>query len=81
MMFVPVPEQILPVPPTVKPIAGKGSTVTTSVSVNSAEQLPRVAYTLKVVVDVKFPVGKLINPPVPATGPPTLLSSKSSLNW
>ncbi|MBA7581401.1 hypothetical protein ES708_23304 [subsurface metagenome] len=48
MMLVPVPEQIFPVPSTVKPIAGKGSTVTTSVSVNSAEQevATMVAYTL-----------------------------------
>ena len=52
-----------------------GVTVTSSVSVNCIEQLvvALVANTLKVVVAVKFPVGKLIVPPSPATAVPTLV--------
>ena len=54
---------------------GQLFTVTSSVSINCIEQLvvALVANTLKVVVAVKFPVGKLIVPPSPATAVPTLV--------
>ena len=83
MTLVLVPEQIEPVPPTVKPIAGNGFTVTVAVPVNWAEQLVEamVANTLKVVVVERLPVGRLIVPPVPATGEPTLTLPVLFLNW
>ena len=40
-----------------------------------------VANTLKVEVALRFSTGKLIVPPVPATGSPTGLSSASLRNW
>lgn len=63
--------------------AGKGFTVTVALFVNCAEQLVAVivASTLKVVVEVRLPVGKLIVLPVPPTAEPTRLLSASFLNW
>ena len=83
MTLVPVPEQTEPVPPTVKLISGNGFTVTMALPVNWAEQLVEVmvAKTLKVVVEVRLPVGKLMVPPVPATAEPTGLLPASFLNW
>jgi hypothetical protein len=58
-----------------------GLTVTVTVLVNwYPAQLGGVAYTLKVVVAVKLPVGKLIIVPVPVTGLPILLL-EASLSW
>ena len=58
-------------------------TITVAVLLNSTEQpvVPFVASTLKVVVAPRFPVGKLMFPPVPATAVPIWLLSASSLNW
>ena len=83
VMLVPVPEQIVPVPSTVKPMAGNGLTVTVAVPVNWAEQVvaTMVANTLKVVVEPRLPVGKLMVPPVPAIGVPTLTLPELFLNW
>ena len=55
-------------------------TVTVAVPVNCAEHVPRVAYTLKVVVTTKLPVGKLIVQPVPPISAPTEVLP-ASLNW
>jgi UTP-glucose-1-phosphate uridylyltransferase len=56
-------------------------TVTVAVPVNGAEQLVDVflATTLNVVVVARIPVGRLIVPPLPATGTPT--SVKPFLSW
>ena len=58
-------------------------TVMVIVPVNWAEQLvaTMVANTLKVVVELRLPVGKLMVPPVPATGVPTLTLPELFLNW
>ena len=58
-------------------------TVTVAVPVNCAEQVVEamVANTLKVVVENRLPVGKLMVPPVPATGVPTLTLPELFLNW
>ena len=40
-----------------------------------------VASTLKVVVTDRFPVGRLIDPPVPATAEPTRLLPELFLSW
>ena len=63
--------------------AGNGFTVTVALPVNWAEQLVEVmvAKTLKVVVEIRLPVGKLMVPPVPATAEPTGLLPASFLNW
>jgi hypothetical protein len=62
---------------------GNALTVTTSVSVSWAEQpvAVMVANTLKVVVPVKFPVGKLIVLPSPSTAVPTPTLPAAFLNW
>ena len=72
-----------PDPPVIVPPAGRASTETISVSVSTAEQLVNafVAKILKVVLDVRLPVGKEIVPPVPATGTPTLIFPDAFLNW
>ena len=80
-MLVLVPEQIDPEPPTVKPIAGKGLIVTEAVCVSCDEQPVdvMVASILKVVFEDKFPVGRLMGEPFPATAVPTfvLLASRN----
>ena len=60
-----------------------GLTITVAVLLSSTEQ-PVVAFVasmLKVVVDPRFPVGRLMFPPVPDTAVPIWLSSASFLNW
>ena len=71
-MFVDVPEQIVAVPVGVI-LVGKGFTVTVTVPVICKLHVvvAFVAKTLKVVMLLKFPVGKFIVPPVPATALPT----------
>jgi len=77
-----VPEQIVAVPDGVLS-TGNGLTVIVTVPVICKLHVvvASVANTLKVVVLLKFPVGRLIVPPVPATGLPTLVLPELFLNW
>ena len=58
-----------------------GRIATDAVAVSWAEQLPPVAKTLKVVLAVKLLVGRLMLPPVPATGDPTAKLPALFLSW
>jgi hypothetical protein len=80
VIFVPVPIHIAAVPFTTRFIAGKYDTVIDSVSVNWTDPQEFVAKTLNVVVTVKLPVGKLIDPPLPGTGDPTFVFPELFLN-
>ena len=62
-------------------IAAVTVTVTVLVIVMLQEEVAFVASTLKVVVLVKFPVGRLIVPPVPATTDPTFVLPVLFLSW
>ena len=76
-----VPEQIgFGNAATDNPVLIGGLTVTVSRSVNSSEHEPLVASTLNVVVLERLPVGRLIAPPVPATGVPIAASLASFRN-
>ncbi|HBX49460.1 MAG TPA: hypothetical protein DEH02_00150 [Bacteroidales bacterium] len=65
------------------PKSGASVIVTVGMVVNSSEQkdgATPVTKILKVVLEEKFPVGKLILPPVPTTTLPIFESSASFLN-
>jgi hypothetical protein len=67
-------------PPTVA-VVGGWFTVIVCNDASSTEQGPLVANTLKVVVAVNVPVGRLIVEPVPVTGLPTFVLPESFRSW
>ncbi len=81
MMLTPVPKQTEDTPAVTVLSVGRASTFTVGVLVICKVQLAAfVASTLKVVALVRFPVGKLMVFPSPATGLPISESSALFLN-